>query len=248
MCDARMSVAVEDGLSELIELSVQKENEVITGSFMADLGTCLKDPTLQAQLLSHMLSTSSVAAFTRIQLAHQFLLGTNSSSESNLASWSIDINALIRYLDSGPFDTTIRSPSKRPNYTNMAALTYILDVAIADGGPPLSPRLRTEEIAFNRKIDKLADRIQAIFASIADTGASHLQRTEAKEALQALRYKLLYAVRTEPRPKKNVFGGRDGEEYRAELRSKGYMAQFLARKKDRPLQEAGQQPIQSQSS
>jgi hypothetical protein len=130
----------------------------------------------------------------------------------------------------------------------MAALTYILDVAIADGGPPLSPSLRTEEIAFNRKIDKLADRIQAIFASIADTGASHLRRTEAKEALQALRYKLLYAVRTEPRPKKSVFGGRDGEEYRAELRSKGFMVQFLARKKDRSLQEAGQQPIQSQSS
>jgi hypothetical protein len=248
VCDARLSVAVEDGLSELIELSMQKENGVITRSFVADLGSCVKDPTLQAQLLRHMLCTSPVTAYTRIQLAHRFLFGPNSSSESDLTSWSIDINALTHYLDTGPFDTTVRSPSKRPDYTNMTALTYILDVAIADGGPPTSFGSRAEEIAFNRKVDKLADRIQAIFASIADTGASHLRRTEAKEVLQALRYRLLYAVRTEPRPKKNVFGGRDGEEYRAEERSKGFMTKFLAQKKDKSSQEAGQQPIPNPSS
>lgn len=248
MCDARTSVVVEDSLSELIELSMQKENGVIIGSFVADLGTCLKDPTLQAQLLRHMLCTSSVTAYTRIQLAYRFLFGTNSSSGSDLASWSIDINALTHYLDSGPFDTSVRSPSKRPDYTNMTALTYILDVAIANGGPPTSFSSRAEEIAFNRKVDKLADRMQAIFASIADTGASHLRRTEAKEALQALRYRLLYAVRTEPRPKKSVFGGRDGEEYRAEQRSKGFMVKFLARKKDKSSQAAGQRLIQNQSS
>jgi hypothetical protein len=137
---------------------------------------------------------------------------------------------LTCYLDSGPFDTTFRSPSRRPDYANMTAQTYILDIAIADGGRPALFASRTHEVAFNRKVDKLADRVKAIFASIADTGASHMRRTEAKEALQALHYRLLYAVRTEPRPKKNVFGGRDGDEYRAEERSKGFMSKFLARK------------------
>jgi hypothetical protein len=232
MADARVSVAVEDGLAELIELSTQKDNPAIAQTLVTDLGTCLIDPTLQAQLLKHMLSTSPLTACIRIQLAHRFLLGTNWNSEVDVASPSINISTLTRYLDSGPFDTTFRSPSRRPDYANMTAQTYILDIAIADGGRPASFASRTDEVAFNRKVDKLADRVKAIFASIADTGASHMRRTEAKEALQALHYRLLYAVRTEPRPKKNVFGGRDGDEYRAEERSKGFMSKFLTRKKD----------------
>jgi len=241
MADARVSVAVEDGLAELIELSTQKDNPAVAQSFVTDLGTCLIDPTLQAQLLKHILSTSPLTACIRIQLAHRFLLGTNWAFEVDVASTFIDITALTCYLDSGAFDTTFRSPSRRPDYANMTAQTYILDIAIADGGRPASFASRIDEVAFNRKVDKLADRVKAIFASIADTGASHMRRTEAKEALQALHYRLLYAVRTEPRPKKNVFGGRDGDEYRAEERSKGFMSKFLARKKDKESSQ-GERP------
>ena len=249
MADARVSVAVEDGLAELIELSTQKNNPAIAQTLITDLGTCLIDPTLQAQLLKHILSTSPLTACIRIQLAHRFLLGTNWGFEVDVASPSIDITALTRYLDSGPFDTTFRSPSRRPDYANMTAQTYILDIAIADGGRPASFASRTDEVAFNRKVDKLADRVKAIFASIADTGASHMRRTEAKEALQALHYRLLYAVRTEPRPKKNVFGGRDGDEYRAEEKSKGFMSKFLTRKKDKQsLQRESRDSIPNDSS
>lgn len=249
MADARVSVAVEDGLAELIELSTQKNNPAIAQTLITDLGTCLIDPTLQAQLLKHILSTSPLTACIRIQLAHRFLLGTNWGFEVDVASPSIDITALTRYLDSGPFDTTFRSPSRRPDYANMTAQTYILDIAIADGGRPASFASRTDEVAFNRKVDKLADRVKAIFASIADTGASHMRRTEAKEALQALHYRLLYAVRTEPRPKKNVFGGRDGDQYRAEEKSKGFMSKFLTRKKDKlSLQRESRDSIPNDSS
>ena len=231
MGDACVSVAVEDGLSELIELSTKKDNPTIAGSFLADLATCLTDPVLQSQLLKHIPCTSSITARVRLQLAHRFLLGAEPHPPTDLSSLSVEIARLTRYLDSGPFDTTFRSPNKRPDYTNMTALTYLLDVAIADSGRPASFDSRADEAAFNRNIDKLADRIKAIFASIADTGASHMRRTEAKEALQALHYRLLYAVRTETRPKKNVFGGRDGDEYRAEERSQGFMSKFLARNK-----------------
>ena len=65
-----------------------------------------------------------------------------------------------------------------------------------------------------------------------------MRRTEAKEALQALHYRLLYAVRTEPRPKKNVFGGRDGDEWRIEEKQKDFMQSYLAkRKQKKALQE-----------
>jgi hypothetical protein len=239
MANARVSVAVEDGMSRLIEISAQKGNLAIARSFVADFGSCLTDPTLQAQLLRHILCTSFLAAQVRIQLAHRFLLGIASGSEADPTSWSTHITTLTRFVDSGPFDTTFRSPSKRPDYKNMTALTYLFDIAIADGGRPASFDSRAKEVAFNRKVDQLADRIKSIFASIADTGASHMRRTEAKEALQALYYRLLFGVRTEPRPKKSVFGGRDGEEYRAEERSKGFMTKFLARKKDKKSSKRG---------
>jgi hypothetical protein len=249
MTNTRVSVAVEDGMSQLIEISAQKGDLASARSFVTDFGSCLTDPTLQAQLLRHILCTSFLAAQLRIQLAHRFLLGIAPGSEADLSCWSTDITTLTRYLDSGPFDTTFRSPSKRLDYKNMTALTYLLDIAIADGGRPASFDSRAEEVTFNRKVDQLADRIKSIFASIADTGASHMRRTEAKEALQALHYRLLYAVRTEPRPKKSVFGGRDGEEYRAEERSKGFMTKFLARKKDKKSsKEAGQELLPNGSS
>ena len=233
MGDARASVAVEDGLSVLIELLRKKDSPAIASSFLADLATCLTDPVLQAQLLKHIPCTSSITARVRLQLAHHFLLGAELHPPTDLSSLPVEIAWLTRYLDSGSFNTSFRSPNKRPDYTNMTALTYLLDVAIADGCRPASFDSLADEAAFNRNIDNLADRIKAIFASIADTGASHMRRTEAKEALQALHYRLLYAVRTEVRPKKNVFGGRDGDEYRAEERSQGFMSKFLARNKSK---------------
>lgn len=241
MNDARVSSAVEDSLSKLIETSQQKGGQRIATSLVADLGTHLNNATLQAQLLRHILCTSCLAATTRIQLAQEFLLHTGSNINHNdsthVDSLVIDIDVLTSYLHSGPFDTTVRSMETRPDYTKMTALTQLLDIAIADGGRPASFESRAEEVAFNRKIDTLADRVKAVFASIADTGASHMRRTEAKEALNVLHYRLLYAIRTEPRPKKNVFGGQDGEEYRTEERSKGFMAQYLARKKGRKVSQ-----------
>ena len=67
---------------------------------------------------------------------------------------------------------------------------------------------------FDAQVDALADAVKALAARIVDTGASHMARTEAKEALQALHARLAYGVRTRPKPRKSIFAGEDEAEER----------------------------------
>lgn len=48
-----------------------------------------------------------------------------------------------------------------------------------------------------------------MFTQIVDTGASHMQRTEAKATLEAFHSRLLYAVRTKLKPKTRLVGVSD---------------------------------------
>ena len=231
MNDFGAAMIIEDCLSELMEGLERYEYKEAMMNFVSG-SSSLEESTLQAQLLKYFPATSRLSARIRIAIAQRYLFREKSSSPSNLDDLKIDIDQIREYLESGPFDSTFRS-GKRPDYTHLSSLVHLIDVAVADGGRPAIFDSQKEEVVFNRKIDALADRVKSIFASIADTGASHMRRTEAKEALQALHYRLLYAVRTEPRPKKNVFGGRSGDEYRSEERSKNFMQGFLAKTKDR---------------
>lgn len=67
--------------------------------------------------------------------------------------------------------------------------------------PPPTP----EESAFNASIDALVSQLRVIIARIKDAGAVHLARAECKGVLERLAYRLEGAVRTRPKPKKDVF-------------------------------------------
>jgi len=235
MTDSRIAQKVEECLERLLNLPDYELRLHVADRILSDIGHNLRDPTLQAQLLSHILPTSSTASKIRIQLAQIFLLGTETVNDSGLTSLQISLPALTDYISHSPFfGTRRRSTSDPVDYASLKALTLILDVAISDGGRPSTFSSRSEEHAFNRSVDHLADRIKAVFVSIADAGASHMRRTEAKDVLQALCWRLLYAVRTEARPQKHIFDPvtrkqRDGEEVRAEQRGKDFMAQYLAK-------------------
>lgn len=71
----------------------------------------------------------------------------------------------------------------------------------------------------------LAQKINAMFASIVDTGASHMKRTDAKEVLEAFHSRLLYAVRTEPKPKSMMFGDSIADEESALM--KNFLNKFV---------------------
>jgi len=235
MSNSRMCVAVEDAITSILGHKEERVSTPTAQCILQDIGSRVKDPSLQLQILKHILPTSSAAASLRIQLANVFLRGTT-EEDTLLFSPSnpeISLQQLTTHLEDPRYDISRSSRQDTAfDYNTLSSLTYIFDAALANGGRPSTfPDLRDER-DFNRHVDLLAERVKSIITSIADTGASHMRRTEAKEALNALHFRLLYAVRTKPRPKKSVFGGRDGVEHRAEERSAGMMQQFLERREE----------------
>ena len=238
MNDCRISVVIESALSTVMELQGQKANTDVARALMDDVGQNVHDPYLQAQLLKNIHPTSPIAAKVRIQLARRFLLGSEAGVDWYSDSMStISLPELTKHLHSPMYDATCRSSKAAPfDYSVLKSRAEILDIAISDGGRPSTFPSRADESTFNHQVDVLADRVKSILGSIADSGASHMRRTEAKEALQMLHFRLLYAVRTKPRPRKSVFGGQDGETFRIQQRSQGIMQKFLARKKEKGME------------
>jgi len=92
------------------------------------------------------------------------------------------------------------------NFSELAASISILNVGVGSGDPPLAGINEKVENAFNGQVDKLSRTIKTISTNIIDNGASQLKRTEAKEVLECFNFRLMYAVRTKPRPKNTPFG------------------------------------------
>lgn len=233
MSDSHLCAAVEDAVSRILGHIEEGVSVPVANCILEDIGLCVKDPFLQMQVLKHILPTSSAAASVRIQLANLFLQSAKKEDATVADALSPDINLpqLTAHLHDPRYD--VSHPCRQVtgfDYSTLSSLVYIFDTALANGGRPPNFPDDSSERDFNHKVDILAERVKSIITSIADTGASHMRRTEAKETLNALQVRLLYAVRTRPRPKKSVFGGRDGAEYRAEGKSAGMMQQFLARR------------------
>ncbi|EXJ80035.1 hypothetical protein A1O3_08321 [Capronia epimyces CBS 606.96] len=254
MSDGRVSSKVDGMLETLLSLPEPGLRCHVAESMIADVGHHLEDAVLQAHLLSHVPPTSTTASRVRILLAQSFLLGVVAIKDNKSLIPQISLDVLAEHVStSASFDTRRRKGPHTLDYVALRARTYILDIAISDGGRPTTFPSRAQEVSFNRSVDHLADTIRSSFISIIDTGASHMTRTEAKDVLQALHWRLLYSVRTEVRPKKNIFDGtigrtRDAEEVRVEEKGKDFMKQFLARKKEKQQAKVKENDLQSATS
>lgn len=91
------------------------------------------------------------------------------------------------------------------DYGDLIALALQLEVCINSALFDLEYQQADTEVEFNKAIDKLAAQIKRIFNSIEDTGASHLQRMLAKQALETLHYRMIYSVRSKAPPKRTLF-------------------------------------------
>ncbi|KAE8327647.1 hypothetical protein BDV39DRAFT_204667 [Aspergillus sergii] len=167
----------------------------------------IKDAVFQSRLLTHILPTSSWIAMLRCRLAVAFL----TSDPSPLAEEPdvmVYLRRIIDVLKDKRFDVKRYKMKGQPEYDygELMAITTVLNIAIDSGWSGVDFSSKDEEREFNSEVDVLADRIKRIFTSIEDSGASHLKRTLAKEALEALHYRIIYSVRTKPRPKRSIFG------------------------------------------
>lgn len=166
----------------------------------------VKDPVLQQQLLKHLPPATPRIALFRCRLALAFFFRDHSPLDRptqhlfNLKQIAARLSEDERFGTKGHI-----SRSQKIDFAELAATTYVLDIAIDAGRANDTFPDKATENSFNKEVDLLADQIKSIFTSIQDTGATYLKRTEAKETLQALYYRLFFGVRTKPRPVKSWF-------------------------------------------
>lgn len=120
----------------------------------------------------------------------------------------MNLSLILHRLGAPQFAT-----DKDTNYTKLAALIAILNVGLGCSSFPQAGLDQMAETAFNEKVDELSSMVRSISTSIIDTGASQLKKTEAKEILECLNFRLMYAVRTVPKPKNNKFMNRKIQDF-----------------------------------
>ncbi|KAL4794913.1 hypothetical protein BDV19DRAFT_181304 [Aspergillus venezuelensis] len=178
----------------------------------------LKDAELQSRLLEHIVPVNDWIATLRHRLAYIFLLDdplVNHSSEDRKS----EVIRIINHLRNPRYNVKRYKRQDQPEYDygELRALTTFLDIIIDSGWSETKFPDRDAENEFNNAIDLLAERVKKIFSAIEDSGASHLKRTVAKEALESLHYRIVYTARTMPRPKKSFFEPYEREEKNSKI-------------------------------
>jgi hypothetical protein len=189
----------------------------------------VQDVSFQSQLLKHILPTTSWIALLRCRLATAFFIRDASPLEES-ADNVLDLKRITRHLRDHRFDVKHHKArnSGGYDYSGLGAITSLLNIAIDLGR--LTPTFRDKEAEndFNAHVDGLAERVKRIFSAIEDSGASHLKRTETKQSLEALHYRIVYSVRSKPPPKKSFFGVAGPEDWNGLSRSGSFMDKFLS--------------------
>jgi len=124
--------------------------------------------------------------------------------------------------------------TRQTDYPVLTAEISLLDIALDSGSssalpatsrasPLASPRAdaRAEkEREFNADVDALAYQLKVLWSSISEGGASFISRIDAKEAMEGVRNRLLFTVRTRPVPRARIFDipGHDGGEGRGDVK------------------------------
>lgn len=156
-------------------------------------------------MLQHILPTSTWISLLRCRLAVAFLL-QNPAPLTETPEEVLDLKRLTFFLVRDErFRVKLHKSKGDYNYGELIAIATLLDIVINSSLYDLGYKQADTAKEFDAAIDKVATQIKTIFSSIEDTGASHLKRMLAKEALEALHYRVIYSVRSKPPPKKTLF-------------------------------------------
>ncbi|CEJ59778.1 hypothetical protein PMG11_08387 [Penicillium brasilianum] len=189
-------------LTSLLEFGPKQR---IEGRICTTIYETIKDPQFQSRLLQHILPTSTWVSLLRYRLALSFLL----QDPRPLTEPPEVVLGLRRITELLVRDERFQAKKHRGNsdydYGDLIAIVSQLEVCINSALFDLKYRQADTEVNFNKAIDQLAAQIKRIFSSIEDTGASHLQRMLAKDALETLHYRIVYSVRSKAPPKKTLF-------------------------------------------
>lgn len=188
------------------------------------------DSQLRLQLVSNLPAYAPALGLLRRRLALAFFF-EDSSYLSKGPQDLLNLDTVTDRLLRRAFDIKVNT-----DYAQLAARISILDIGIDHGISSLDMCDPASETFFNREVDSLAKKIKAMFTGLIDSGASHMSRTEAKEVLRIVHYRLIYAVRTKQEPKSSLFGSVTGGGQGGTQHSTKAIAGFLSH--GRPTNES----------
>ncbi|OJJ43139.1 hypothetical protein ASPZODRAFT_74944 [Penicilliopsis zonata CBS 506.65] len=219
---------LEGTITALLESGLKPDAENMARQISQAVYDTVNDAEFQARLLRHILPTSDWIALLRCRLAVSFLL-RDPAPLTEAPEAVLDLNRITAVLKEKRFDVKAFKAKDQGEYDfgELGAITVLLNIAIDSSWAKLRAGAEGEtNREYNAAVDALADRIKKIFTSIADSGASHLRRTQAKEALEALHYRTVYSIRSKPPPKKTLFGPKNDQDWEDIEKSRAAFAQF----------------------
>lgn len=216
--------AAEDAFESLIFSIPENHFDAESSIILSTAFSQLKDAQLRLQMLRCIPATTLRLSLLRRRLSVAFFF----DNPTYLTKQPPDLFSIRKII------AQLRKPEyligTNTDYLQLAAAIAILDIGLDDGDPPnFALDLGLEE-KFNEKIDRLAEVVKGIVSRIADAGASFMTRTEAKDGLEAFHNRLVYAVRTKPRPK-NLHFGKSTISAGDRVSSGEFMSKFLSSRK-----------------
>ncbi|KAL5051009.1 hypothetical protein BDW71DRAFT_81588 [Aspergillus fruticulosus] len=210
--DFTICSAIERTITAVLDATTDEYADELAANICTIVHSTLRDAELQSRLLEHIAPVNDWIAALRRRLAYIFLTDDPSA----------DVGSQDRKAEVSQISSILKHPQYNPkrykkgqteyDYGKLTAITTFLDIIIDSGWSETQFADESAEDEFNHEIDALADKVKRIFTAIQDSGASHMKRTLAKEALEALYYRIVYCVRTKPRPKKVLFGKYEPEQ------------------------------------
>ena len=184
----------------------------------------LKDAQLRLQMLRCIPATTLRLSLLRRRLSVAFFF-ENPDFLNKQPPDLISIGNIITQLHEPEY-----SIGTDTDYVQLAVNIAILDIGLDDADPPDFALDLDHEKRFNGKVDKLAEVVKGILSNIADAGASFMSRTEAKDGLEAFYNRLVYSVRTKPRPRNSHFG-KSSISASEGISTRDFMSKFLSSRK-----------------
>ena len=194
---------LKDSFAALVDAMTESKAQEELPKFMSHVYKHVRDVQLRLQFLRNIAASSTRVCRLRKLLASAFFY----ESRQYIQNWPgiTPSLSLAREFLSTKTKFNIKGDM---DYAWLGAAISMLDIGLDDGNAPRGVDAEAAKL-YNAELDKLVFTINTMQAMILDTGANHLTRTEAKEALEVLQSRLEFTVRTKIKPRNSIFGDSD---------------------------------------
>lgn len=181
--EAEVRASIEDSLAQLLEKVPEERWLEISQEIALNLISTIPDALYRLCVLNALPVHTPRTHLFRRRLA----LSYNFNDPSYLTHSYANLVRISRFSD------LLLKPQfkidKNTDYSDLQSLISIMDIAIDDG--PTTGNVRQNDA----EVDVLVEDLRNMFSRIHDTNAQNLARTEAKDTLERLVFRLRFAVR-----------------------------------------------------